>query len=125
MKFTAISAIALLALVPQAMAWRVFFYQHKNYNQDEAGGVYTWAGEGRPGTNCFGLGTLNNEISSMHFYYADAAGNNGCCLTLYDSPNCETKDDDWTPKVWCSDTNIPNFAGHVYQDDVSSFRTTC
>ncbi|KAH8594903.1 hypothetical protein B0O99DRAFT_623896 [Bisporella sp. PMI_857] len=89
MKFSVISAIALLAFVPQTITWR-----------DEMGEIWTWAGEGAAGTKCFGsLGTLNNEAFSMHFYYADSAGTTACCLSLYDSPNCQTKDVDWTPKV--------------------------
>ncbi|KAH8587890.1 hypothetical protein B0O99DRAFT_640613 [Bisporella sp. PMI_857] len=122
MKLSAISAAALLALVPGTMAWRVRFYENANYKGEEA----TWGGPGGTGTKCFAsMSPLNNKASSMHWYAYNTERTTRCCITLYDSPNCQTKAADWAPTSTCSDAQVPNFQPFVQQNDVSSFRTTC
>ncbi|KAL2824209.1 hypothetical protein BDW59DRAFT_162544 [Aspergillus cavernicola] len=111
---------SVLLLTSGADAWRVRFYNGVNYKGQQA----TWSGPGHTGTRCFNVNPLNNKISSLHYYAYNSDRTTKCCLTLYDSPGCKTKNPDWNPEKTCKDAHVKDIPGG-FDNDISSFRTTC
>ncbi|KAL4876879.1 hypothetical protein BJY04DRAFT_199177 [Aspergillus karnatakaensis] len=121
MKFSLLFNAASALLLTSADAWRIRFYEDNNYKGHEV----TWSGPGGTGSKCFNnVDPLNNKISSIHYYAFNTERTTRCCVTLYDSPGCQTKNPDWKPQKSCHDEHWPVIPS-TWNNDISSFKTDC
>lgn len=121
MQFSTLSVASMLLLAPQALGWRIQLFNKPNYEGTEV----TYGGPGGTGSACFSIGTLNNEVQSIHYYYENTDKTTKCTVYLYDSPGCVVKSGDWQPYKISSDYQNPNAKGMYWYQDVSSFSTDC
>ncbi|KAL4862431.1 hypothetical protein BDV12DRAFT_203078 [Aspergillus spectabilis] len=121
MKLSILSvAASVLLLTSTTDAWRIRLYDGINYK----GKQVTYSGPGKTGTRCFNVDPLNNRVSSIHYYAYNSDKTTRCCVTLYDSPGCKTKNQDWAPQKSCHDEHWRDIPGK-WDNDISSFRTNC
>jgi hypothetical protein len=120
MKFSTATLCLLPLFTPAALAWRIRLYQHAYFQGSEV----TYAGPGNPGSACFDVGDLNNEISSIKLWPQNPEATTWCCVRFYDSPGCVTKSGDWGSWRHCLG-EINDLKNSGYNDDISSFKTEC
>ncbi|SPO03475.1 uncharacterized protein DNG_06158 [Cephalotrichum gorgonifer] len=89
MKISTVTAAALLVMAPAASAWRIRLYNWEERNP--AGGEFTKAGPGNPGSACHDIpDSMDRKASSMAYYATDSQSSptTRCRLNLYDGLNC-------------------------------------
>ncbi|KAL2847406.1 hypothetical protein BJX68DRAFT_268274 [Aspergillus pseudodeflectus] len=121
MKLNLALVTAIVALAPAASAWRVRFYEDKDFK----GRQHTRAGPGNPGSACQGApNPINNEISSFKFWPENAEGTSSCCLQLFNSLDCEPSSLLSYP-LNCKYSEYSDLQYTPLQDKISSYRTVC
>ncbi|KAL2784791.1 hypothetical protein BJX66DRAFT_77423 [Aspergillus keveii] len=111
----------LLLLASPGDAWRIRLYENINYK----GRQVTYSGPGKTGSKCFSnVDPLNNKVTSIKYYAYNSDRSTRCCVTLYDSPGCKTKNQDWKPQRSCHDEAWKDIPG-IWDNDISSFKTEC
>ncbi|KAK2738489.1 hypothetical protein FQN57_007004 [Myotisia sp. PD_48] len=116
LSFSTVAAGAL-ALAVSADAWRFNGFQL----QDFKGPKTTKGGPGGTGSACFGVGDLNNKISSLEWYSDDAAHGTRCCIQPFNGLGCTN----FMGQTWCNNIRVYDLGQIDMDNKITTYKTSC